>query len=410
MSSDDGQPPEVGYSSPGRSTLEWIIDPLSATQFFDSHWEQRALIANRGRPDYYGTLLSLDEIDRVLTTLDRRYPEVVLKSARQPIAAADYTVDGRILDVARVYELFSEGATITLAFLDSVLPALESVCRGLELELSFPLQANVYLTPAGAQGAKAHYDTHDVFVLQVVGSKCWTVYDSPLVLPLSGQDFDSAIHPCGAPTQEFELQAGDAAYIPRGLLHDARATESTSLHITLGVLRYTWTDLLLELVASLALKEPEFRKALPPGFARQGFDRTAARRTLETLLQKLCVLADGDAALDHFVEQLIADCPPSLRGQMAQIAALNQLTDESTVGVRPGVVSRLRVEPQGITIESYGRRINLPSNAGEAAVFALRRPKFAVRELPGDLDEAGRLTLVRRLIREGILRHLTISR
>jgi hypothetical protein len=73
---------------------------------------------------------------------------------------------------------------------------------------------------------------------------------------------------------------------------------------------------------------------------------------------------------------------------MAQIAALNQLTDESTVGVRPGVVSRLRIEPQGITIESYGRRINLPSNAGEAVEFALRRPKFAVRELPGDLDEA----------------------
>jgi hypothetical protein len=80
------------------------------------------------------------------------------------------------------------------------------------------------------------------------------------------------------------------------------------------------------------------------------------------------------------------------------------------VGVRPGVVSRLRTEPREITIESYGRRITLPSNAGEAVEFALRRPKFAVRQLPGDLDEAGRLTLVLRLIREGILRQLTTSR
>ena len=86
--------------------------------------------------------------------------------------------------MAKVYQLFQEGSTIALAFLDTVVPALTLFCRTLENELCHPCQTNVYLTPPGAQGAKPHYDTHDVFVLQVEGSKKWTIYGTPVDLPL----------------------------------------------------------------------------------------------------------------------------------------------------------------------------------------------------------------------------------
>jgi len=357
----------------------------------------------RSRPDYFRELLTLDDIDRVLTTLDRRYPDVLVKRAGREIVAADYTTDGSALDVARVYQLFEEGATLTLAFLDTVLPSLEQLCRQIEIELSMPLQANVYLTPPDEQGANVHYDTHDVFVLQVSGSKQWTIYDAPLPLPLSGQVYDPEVHRPGAPTLEFELDAGDVVYIPRGWLHQARATSSTSLHITAGVLRYTWTDLLLELVSRVALEEPAFRKALPVGFARDGFDRTAASETLRGLLRELHVRASADASLDHFVERFIADCPPALRGQMRQLAALERLTIETVLGARPGVVHRLRRDDAKLIIESHGRRITLPAHASEAVAFALANPRFCLRELPGELDEAGRLALARRLIREGLV-------
>src|SRR5262249_16382396 len=160
----------------------------------------------------------------------------------------DYTARNGALDVASVYQLFTEGSSIVLAFLDTVLPSLTSLCRSLEKELCFSLQANVYLTPAGAKGAKYHYDTHDVFVLQISGSNRWTMYGTAVELPLSNQDFNPRIHEQGAPTMEFELEPGDVAYVPRGLVHDARSSDEVSLHITLGVLCYRWVDLLLELV------------------------------------------------------------------------------------------------------------------------------------------------------------------
>src|SRR5690348_9060803 len=112
-----------------RASLQWLISPISKEVFFSEYWEAQPLVVNRHQPDYYGGLLSLEEVDRVLTTLDLRYPNVTLKNAARNVTAADYTLRGDHLDVARVYQLFGEGSTITLAFLDTVLPTLALFCR-----------------------------------------------------------------------------------------------------------------------------------------------------------------------------------------------------------------------------------------------------------------------------------------
>lgn len=402
--------PAAGFGDPdGRETaaprapsLEWLIDPTRKSVFFEEYFEKQPLVIKRGRADYFQPLLSLDEIDRVITTLDRGTDEIILKNASREVSEADYTVDGAI-DVARLYQLFGEGSTITLAFLDTVLPRLARFCRSLEGEFTHPFQANIYLTPPGAQGARVHYDTHDVFVLQVAGSKKWTIYGTPVELPLAGQDFDAAVHDVGQATLEFELEAGDVAYIPRGVAHDARSTDTLSLHITAGILRFTWTDLLLEFVASASLGEAAFRKSLPPGFALEGFDRARARQTLRALLGRVSESGDFDRALDHFVSEFLSRCRPLLRGQMAQIAALGALTAESMARVREGAIFRLVPDGDALTVECYGRRVAFPRQAREAVRFALSKARFSIGELPGDLDGAGKLVIVRRLIQEGLV-------
>lgn len=412
VSARPGRPSEQAYelqadegsvNPSGRPSLEWLINPISKEEFFRNYWEKKPLVVRRNQPNYFSSLLTLDEIDRVITTLDRRYPDITLKNAAGTVAADDYTVADNVLDVAKVYQLFGEGCTITLHYLDTIIPQLTHFCRHLENEFSCPLQTNVYLTPSGAQGAKPHYDTHDVFVLQIVNSKHWTIYGTPVELPLPGQDFDASAHERGNPTLEFELDAGDIAYIPRGVVHDARSGKNVSLHVTAGMLRYTWTDLLLELVAEVSLSEPSFRKALPPGFAREGFDKAQARETLRNLLERLSAKAELDPLLDRFVDEFISTCPPILRGQMEQIASLDSVTLNSVAGTRAGTVSPIRTNGHLISVSCYGREVSFPAYASEAVRFALSNPKFIVRDLPGDLEDAGKLTLVRRLIREGLV-------
>jgi bifunctional lysine-specific demethylase and histidyl-hydroxylase MINA len=205
-------------------------------------------------------------------------------------------------------------------------------------------------------------------VLQVVGSKRWTMYGTPLELPLSGQDFDLKIHQQGPPTMEFELEPGDLAHIPRGVVHDARSSEELSLHITLGILCYRWADFLLELVADASEKDPAFRKALPPGFAREGFDTRHAKETLQN----------------------------------------DQVKIDSLVGARPSVVSCIRTDCSSASIYAFGRKISFPAHAAEAVRFALSQSRFSVHELPGNLDDNGKLVLVQRLIREGLVLVLAI--
>ena len=326
-----------------------------------------------------------------------------LKNADKGVRPADYTTRNGSLDVAAVYQLFSEGSTIVLAFLDNVLPPLTSICRGLERELNFPVQANAYLTPARAQGAKYHYDTHDVFVLQVIGSKHWTMYGTPLELPLANQDFDSRTHERGASTMEFELEPGDVAYIPRGLVHDARSSKELSLHITVGILCYRWADLLLEWVADASLNDPAFRKSLPPGFAREGSDRSQLQEISANLLKRVATNSDCSAAITRFADQWISACPPLLAGQMEQIALLDRLRMQSIVGARPSIVFRSQKDSSSISVHAFARKITFPVHVENALRFALNEFRFSIGNLPGNLDDSGKLALVRRLVREGLM-------
>ena len=383
--------------------LEWLIQPVTADEFFDEYWERRPLTLCRNRPGYYDALLSLDEIDRALTTLELRYPNVILKNAARDVAPEEYTTNGGALDVARLYQLFMEGSTVNLAYMDTVIPSLTTLCRGLESVFSHPFQANVYLTPPGNQGARVHYDTHDVFVLQVAGSKRWKTYGAPVELPLRNQHFDPATHGVGEPELQFELAAGDAVYIPRGHLHEAIATSTVSLHITIGVLAYSWTDFLLEAVADACLGDAAFRKALPPGFARDGIPERQMRGMVARLLQHLSERVSAERILDRFTDEFLASCPPLLRGQMSQLAALERVDVDTTLGARPHLIARVQTDSHSVWVRHFGRKITFPLHVAPAIRFALSQERFTVGDLPGDLDEPGKLTLARRLIREGLV-------
>ena len=186
-------------------------------------------------------------------------------------------------------------------------------------------------------------------------------------------------------------------------MHEAVSTDETSLHVTIGTLRYTWADLLLDYVAGACLTDPVFRKSLPPEFARTQFDRESAHATLLDLLKRVSAHADFDQSLDHFIDEFVASCPPLLDGQLAASATLDQINGKSIVGVRPGVAFSIRMKPDSVSVQCDGHTITLPLFADQPVRFALSQPKFEVEDIPGNLDDAGKLTLVRRLVAEGLL-------
>ncbi|RMA42666.1 hypothetical protein D9R08_07685 [Rhodophyticola porphyridii] len=414
------------------------ISPVTRDQFFTDYFEKKHLVVKRGQPDYYSHLLSFGQIDHVVTTMGLYAPEITVTKSdahghdtdhdsapartstdadtntggdhgASQIQPADYTYESGYIDPVRVAQLFADGATVILSGLHERLPQLGQFCRALESVMSCRVQTNIYMTPTQSQGFNPHYDSHDVLVLQVEGTKEWRIYDTPLELPMASQGFTPDAVPIGAETDRFTLEPGDMCYIPRGLAHDAVATDQTSLHITTGLMVRTWADLMAEAVGVMAHKDPVFRRALPPGHAGPGFDPAPHEQTFRDLMTRLTETAPFEALLGGFKQDFISNRVPRVEGQLAQVARLGEMTVDSIVGARPDLVYDIAVmgaedgKDPVISVLCYGSEISLPSHAETALRFALSTPSFRVGDMAGDLDDAGKLVLARRLLREGLL-------
>jgi ribosomal protein L16 Arg81 hydroxylase len=385
-------------------SFEWLIEPVPAEAFFKDYYEKKPLlIEGKGRARF-GSLLSIEAIDRYLATSSPCHPDVFMVDAARQLKPDDYTLpESGMIDLPRAYQLFSSGATISLSQLHERLPSLAALCRAMEHTFSSHFQTNIYLSPRNAQGFKTHYDSHDVFVLQVSGSKHWTLYDTLIELPLRGQGFEAEKHNPGPPTREFTIRAGDVFYCPRGLFHSARATDEVSLHITLGMIGKTWADALVEAISEACLASPAFRAHLPVGFANAGFDRRHAEATFKSLIAAFARAARLGPILDRFTESFVTSRHPAFEGCLEELDNPQPIALDSRVVARPHLVYLLREEGEKVVVLFGSTQIALPAFTQGAIVFALNGATFRVSDLPGPLDEAGKIVLVRRLIREGML-------
>jgi hypothetical protein len=86
------------------------------------------------------------------------------------------------------------------------------------------------------------------------------------------------------------------------------------------------------------------------------------------------------------------------------LRALDRLTISSQVERRPTALAALEEDGETLALSFHGKRLLLPARLAAEAAFVLEADgPFTPGDLPGPLDEAGRLVLVRRLVREGLL-------
>jgi ribosomal protein L16 Arg81 hydroxylase len=392
-------------------SLEQLLAPVAPRVFLEEYWEQRPLVLKRGEPGYYASLLSAADVDAQVTGSDLTYPEFRLVRSGTPLPLGDYTrttsstgAPRRVADADRIVAEYQAGATVILQGLHRRWPALAALCRSLEERLSHPTQTNVYVTPPGSQGFAPHYDTHDVFILQVDGAKHWRLYDAPFPLPVNGQPFSATGSQTGELTHELDLEAGDLIYLPRGFVHEALTSTERSIHVTLGITTYTWLDLLQEAAAQCG-EDLRFRRALPAGFADSPEVRRMMAAELRDLASALAEPEIAGRAVERIVDRLVNTRRPVGGGQLFVSDAARFLDGSTVLRRRPGVIFRMREDGEAATLSFHGKQVALPAFAAEALRFCTREEPFRAAELPDTLDDAGKLVLARRLLLEGFLEH-----
>jgi len=386
------------------ASLAWLIAPTLPPSFFNEYFERKHLLIERNDPTYYADLLSTDQLDEHLTQRGLSYPDVALVTAGEQLQQDAYCYPSGVVDGLRLYQQYADGATVVVMQLNRWDAGLAQMCRSLEVELSYSFQANVYLTPPNAKGFRSHYDRHDVFVLQLAGTKHWRLFDTPVDLPHREQRYDASLAsdaPCSA---ELDMSPGDVLYVPRGTVHEAVSHDNESLHITLGMQHPTWGYLLSKAVEQAALRDPQLRKALPFGYATPGFDRTRARETFSQLMARAIMSVNFDDAFDHFVDEFVSNSHPPMLGQLRQMHAITKLNPATRVAPRPHLLYRLEPVEGSVVLSCHGNELVMPAQAEPMLQFVLTTPTYAIRDIPVDLPDEAKLEVVEGLVRAGILR------
>lgn len=388
--------------------------------FAQTVWSRRPLLSPRaalhacGGGDGFGDLFSLDAADELLCRRGLRTPFLRIAKGGDVVPPSRYTRSGGtgalIADQVaddRVLALFADGYTLVLQGLHRTWAPLGAFAGQLASDLGHPVQVNSYLTPRQSQGFSAHYDVHDVFVLQVAGEKRWFVHEPVLRDPLRDEPWterreEVARRAKEEPVLETVLRAGDALYLPRGFLHSAEALGDVSCHLTVGVHPVTRQAVLDEVVA-LVRDDPSLRGSLPLG--TDVADPSAVERevseTLAALVARLTSVT-ADAVAPRLARRQLGANRPAALAPLSALRDLEALTGGTEVTGRRHQRVQIETSDGASRLRLADRTVPIPPGAEAAVRQLLDGAVFAAGKLPG-LAEADSRVLVRQLLAEGIL-------
>ena len=268
-------------------------------------------------------------------------------------------------------------------------------------EFGHRFQTNLYLTPPQGKGFSPHWDNHDVFIIQVVGSKHWKIEKERRCFPDKNETMGDEGREIRGEVHSFTLEQGDLIYIPRGFIHAAECGSEPSLHITLGVTAVFWDDLLNAVIKAAVMQDQGLKAALPLGSISGNGDALVARviATLREITNEKFVTA----VVDQFRDELVQTFPLDVSGQIVDFFQPAPLTIADRVGPRPGIFYQMHNGGDSVRLNYGARSIVFRDLFGKALDFALKTPAYAIRDLPGDLEDEERMAFVERLIEEGLV-------
>src|SRR6478735_10777564 len=378
---------------PQKSTLQESKPTLGRcvgvpTEDFAGHfWATAPLLTPAGPAGAdFADLFSAAAVDELISARGLRTPFLRMAKNGSVLATSTFTRSGGVgAGIAdqvaddKVLAQLAGGATLVLQALHRTWPPLIRFGGDLARELGHPVQINAYITPPENQGFAAHYDTHDVFVLQVAGSKRWTIHRPVIDDPLPTQTWEQhraqvAARATEEPLIDTLLRPGDAMYLPRGFLHAAVAQGEVSIHLTVGVHPVTAYDLAKEMVVAAAT-DRELRRSLPMGV--DVTDPMAMREHVESAAKRLSVAVAqaGPADLDHVARrvgrQQVGESRPAPLGPLAQLAELREVTPGTALQLRPGLRPTLRRAPDQLTLDVIDSTISWPVQLHGALLVAV---------------------------------------
>lgn len=299
-------------------TLDQLLAPLPVEQFFAEYHDKQPLHL-KGDAAKFASVLSWRQINRLLDmTHAWSGKSLLLVLDGKPIPPEQYCARAMGRDaheqlmqpvVERVREWVAKGASVVMNDVDSLTPGLASVSHAIESAGLGKAQANVYISWQSHKAFPAHYDTHEVWAVQVEGEKTWNIWEGRADWPIGHPIFrsqDQAHHEQhkGKLRAKILMKPGDLLYLPRGWYHDALAEAPASVHVAYGAHAPNGLDV-MNILMERVLYETVFRQPLPrqDGSAAAKFALTQRAGQLGARIAELA----RDPKVMEVLERFVAD-------------------------------------------------------------------------------------------------------
>lgn len=152
-----------------------------------------------------------------------------------------------------VYDYLRRGATLTANKIKNE-PKVMRFARQIADFTSRQIVSSAYAAFGSKDSFRCHWDTRDVFAIQLIGRKRWIIYPPSLESPWHTQqsrDYEQD-YPCPTtPYMDVILEAGDILYVPRGWWHNPLPLDQETFHLALGTFPVYTMDYLSWLMSQM---------------------------------------------------------------------------------------------------------------------------------------------------------------
>lgn len=187
-----------------------FLGGLSPREFLARHWQKRPLLCRGAIPDFeapidHAKLLRLAEDESVESRL------VEQRSDGWQLTLGPLTR-------SRVRRLGKRDWTILVSDLEEHAPSVAPLLEHLDFLPSWRIDDVMASTAVPGGSVGPHFDSYDVFLLQVSGTRRWQIssrFDREALLP----DCDLRILSAFEPDEEWVLEPGDLLYLPPHVAH-----------------------------------------------------------------------------------------------------------------------------------------------------------------------------------------------
>ncbi len=273
--------------------LEALLGPEALDEFLSDYWPDRFFVAHGDRARLPEALLDqeLNQFD----ALSRRYKGVVSFFGD---AKSGHMVPVEGIEAAAPYRC---GLSVYLTDVGPYFPDIDRMVRKLEFELGINegcARAGVFASPTSG-GISCHYDSVDVFSIQLRGTKKFDLAPVTELRHPWGFQYITGSKPIddlypqateGFPDwenvefQTVEMRPGSVLYMPRGHWHRTEAA-GDSIAVSIGMEPPSAAECVLEQLRLMLLQDPAWRKPLYGAWGAGAMRDAAIGRATELMAE-----------------------------------------------------------------------------------------------------------------------------